>query len=348
MALSAREIEQLQEARVPKIRAAFLAMIQRAVRGAPVALIEQAIISGKFDDIPALLGLDPGAYTELLEDIRASYIAGGAMQAEILTAGATAAAQQAIRVRFDVRNPRAEAWLREHSSQLVTYITAEQREAIRQTVEAGTVAGRNSRATALDIVGRVSSQTGRREGGIVGLTPNQAQYVANARAELLSGDPETMEGYFARQLRDRRLDRIVRKAIAAGKPVSLADVDTIAARYADRLLRLRGETIARTEALQGFNQAREESIRQAINAGIVDEQQTIKIWRSASDARVRDTHASMNGQRVPLAAPFRSPSGALLKHPGDRSLGAGAGEIVNCRCVATYRVDYLQQALARR
>lgn len=330
MALSLREIERLQEAQVPGIRTAFLSMIERAVRGAPIALIEQAIFSGRFDDIPALLGLDSGAYTELLEEIRAGYIAGGAMQAEILTAGATAAAQQTIRVRFDVRNPRAEAWLREHSSQLVAYITAEQREAIRQTVEAGTVAGRNPRATALDIVGRINSQTGRREGGIIGLTPNQAQYVANARAELLSGDPETMERYFSRQLRDRRYDRIVRKAISAGKPVSAKDADAILTRYSDRLLRLRGETIARTEALQGFNQAREESIRQAIDAGIADAQQTVKIWRSASDARVRDTHAAMNGQRVTLNAPFRSPSGALLKHPGDRSLGAGAAEVINC------------------
>ncbi|WP_230079793.1 hypothetical protein, partial [Alteripontixanthobacter maritimus] len=50
---------------------------------------------------------------------------------------------------------------------------------------------------------------------------------ANARQEL-----EELNGeYFTRKLRDKRFDGIVRKAIATGKPLSVADVERIAGRY---------------------------------------------------------------------------------------------------------------------
>jgi hypothetical protein len=42
-----------------------------------------------------------------------------------------------------------------------------------------------------------------------------------------------------------------------------------------------------------------------------------------------------NGQVVPISRPFRV-SGELLQHPGDSSLGASAGNVVACRCVARY------------
>jgi len=343
MRLNLSTIREQQDLAEPAIRAAFLRMIAAAVRGAPVAQIEAAIVSGRIDTIPALLGLDPTAYADLLEEIRTAYIGGGAMQNTAMAS----ASGGTLRARFDVRAPRAEQWLRQHSSELVTRISAEQLEAIRETVTAGTVAGRAPRATALDIVGRIDPQTGRRVGGTIGLTPQQNQFVLNARQQLQSGDPDELRAYLTRALRDRRYDGRVRRAIESGKPLKAADIETMVGRYSDSMLRLRGETIARTEALQAFNVAREEAIQQAVDAGAVDPGQTVKIWRTGADGRVRDTHAAMNGQRVPLQSPFRSPSGALLMRPGDSSLGAGAAEIIQCRCVAEYRVDFLQQGLGR-
>ena len=72
------------------------------------------------------------------------------------------------------------------------------------------------RNTALDIVGRIGP-SGRREGGIIGLTEQQAGYVTSARDEILSGDPN----YFTRQLRDRNFDPMVRKAMESGQRVRL-------------------------------------------------------------------------------------------------------------------------------
>src|SRR5690606_16523732 len=143
--------------------------------------------------------------------------------------------------------------------------------------------------------------------------------------------------YLTRRLRDRRFDGIVRRAIAAEAPVSAKDVDRIVGRYATRMLRFRGETIARTEALAAFNVARDESFQQAIDTGAVSAQNVTKTWGAVGDARTRDAHASMHGQKRAMGEPFRSPTGALLQHPGDASLGAGAADLANCRCAALYR-----------
>ena len=60
-----------------------------------------------------------------------------------------------------------------------------------------------------------------------------------------------------------------------------------------------------------------------------------KEWVSAKDERVRISHLSTNGQRVPQDQPFNV-GGEQLMYPGDSSLGAGAGTTINCRCVVAY------------
>lgn len=46
----------------------------------------------------------------------------------------------------------------------------------------------------------------------------------------------------------------------------------------------------------------------------------------------RFDHRRMDGVTVPIDQPFVTPAGSRLRYPGDRSLGAPAGEVVNCRC----------------
>src|SRR5690606_5050915 len=83
--------------------------------------------------------------------------------------------------RFNARSPRAERWLSEHSSQLITDITEDIRIAARQHLVAGMEAGLNPRTTALSLVGRIDRATGRRVGGVLGLTSAQERFVTNAR-----------------------------------------------------------------------------------------------------------------------------------------------------------------------
>lgn len=211
----------------------------------------------------------------------------------------------------------------------------DQRQAVRTVLEAGLNAGRNPRSVALELVGRI--ENGKRTGGIVGLTSGQAQYVLNARRQLEDLDA----GYFDRALRDKRFDRIVRKAIADGKPIAKADVDKIAGRYADRLLNYRGEVIARTEMIAALHAGQYEGMRQLIETGKVRADQVTKVWSATGDGRTRDTHLAMNGQGVRFDRPFISPSGAQMRYPHDESLGAPADEIIACRCHMTLKVKYL-------
>lgn len=247
-----------------------------------------------------------------------------------------------LELRFDGRNERAERYLREHSSTLVTEIIADQREAVREVARAGMEAGNNPRTTALEIVGRVNKVTGKREGGILGLTSQQAGFVRNARAQLLSGDPAEMRAYLERGRRDKRFDRTVMKAIREGKPVSAADVEKITQRYSASLLRMRGEVIGRTEALTSLGAAQYESALQLIESGAVQASQVKFRWASAADGRVRDSHASLNGQEVQVGQPFISPlTGARMRYPGDTELGAPASDTIQCRCNVSQVIDYL-------
>lgn len=200
-------------------------------------------------------------------------------------------------------------------------------------------AGDNPRATALQIVGRINRATGRREGGILGLTSGQARYVANARTEL--SDPAGMADYLKRGLRDKRYDRLVMRAIRDGKPLSQADVDRIAGRYADRLLKFRGDVIARTETIASTHAAQREAMQQLIDTGRVNANQVRKVWKATGDGRTRDSHLMLHGESVRFDEPFRSPAtGALMMHPGDTSMGAKGEDTIQCRCWMENRIDY--------
>lgn len=239
--------------------------------------------------------------------------------------------------RFDGRNPRAERVARELSSKLVTLIVDDQREAIRAVIEDGISKGRGPRDTALDIVGRVNRATGKREGGIVGLNAPQAKAWLKAGEELDALDP----AYFERKLRDKRFDPMVRKAIETGKPLSKADRERVLNRYSDRLLRHRGEVIARTETISSLNAGRDQGIRQLIESGNITEDAVRKIWDSSGhDGRTRTSHLLMEGQERRINEPFVTPSGHRLMYPGDTSLNAPASETVACRCVLRLDISW--------
>lgn len=208
-------------------------------------------------------------------------------------------------------------------------------------MEAAQAEGRNPRATALDITGRINRATGRREGGILGLNSAQTDAVIRARQELLSGDPAQLRNYLTRARRDKRFDRLVEKALRDGRPVAKADADRITGRYKDRLLALRGETIARTETLAGLNAGKEEGIRQLIDSGKVKRSQVKKIWRATGDSRTRDSHMALNGAEAGIDEAFTSPlTGARMMFPHDTSLGAPASETIQCRCYYEITIDY--------
>lgn len=323
---SKRAIDNLLDSLEPRAARAF----RRAVAGiksrAQLARLVAAIEAQDVDAAIRAAGLSAGSWNDVTNEIRNAFTEGGVLVA--------ADAPRRLGFVFNVNNPRAQSWLADHSSNLVTRIMQEQREAIRATLETGFSAGRNPRSVALDIIGRMDSATGRRQGGIVGLTEQMAGYVRNAQGEL-----ENLDGnYFSRKRRDQRFDKKVARAIATDTPLTAAEVNRITARYSDRLLNLRGENIGRTEMLGSVNEAMDEALRQAVDEDLIQPENIRRVWDATGDSRTRADHINAEGQAVGLNEPFIV-GGVRMMHPGD--FGAPASQVINCRCVVRQEVDWL-------
>lgn len=338
-------IEELLSTYDERLRTAFLSAVDDIRNGITLRVIVEKLEKGDVGGAIEAMHLDADAFAKLELAIREAYNSGGAATVESLPRLTDPEGNRVV-FRFGVRNPEAEAWLREHSSTLVTRIVDDQREAIRTALTEGLTMGQNPRRTALEVVGRVSKATNRREGGIIGLTAPQERYVATARRELLSGDPDDLRHYLTRGRRDRRFDRTVMKALQDGKALPRETVDRITGRYADRLLELRGEMLARTETMTALGKARDDAIRQQIAAGKIMAEDVTKIWRSAGDNRVRHTHQVLSGQKAGIDGFFQSPSGAMLRYPGDQN--APVNEIAGCRCWMDYKIDYFASVIRRQ
>ena len=217
---------------------------------------------------------------------------------------------------FEPGNERAAEIMGRSRLAFIRDFTREQRAATRRALSATLRAGDGPRVAT------------RRFRDSIGLTRHQLAVVDNYRALLERQSPEALN----RSLRDRRFDRALGEAVEeGGEPLERAQIDRMVSRYQDRMLNLRAETIARTEAHRALGAARNESIRQMLEQTGIDPEYVQQVWNATQDARTRDTHFAMDGQRRPLGRPFRSPSGALLMYPGDPK--APPEESINCRCV---------------
>lgn len=100
----------------------------------------------------------------------------------------------------------------------------------------------------------------------------------------------------------------------------------------------RAERIARTEINASLNAASFEYAK-------FKNTDVKKVWLSARDNRVRGTNAKdksshllMNRQEREINEAFQDPrSSAKLRYPGDTLLGAGASDVVMCRCTLIYK-----------
>lgn len=95
------------------------------------------------------------------------------------------------------------------------------------------------------------------------------------------------------------------------------------------------ETQAAAESTKFIEAEVESGIKPRVIGGGLAATTTRKVWRTVGDSKVRPIHRVANGQSRALTEPFLV-NGELLMHPGDSSLGASAGNVANCRCVAQY------------
>lgn len=344
MARSLRQrIEDLLKEHAPLLEKAFLEGVKDLRSNANLRLIVQALERNDIDGAIKALNLDPAAFRAFDRALTATFDAGGVTATAFISSQAVRSGIAAV-FRFNARDTRAENWLLDHSSSMITRILDDERVMARNLMSAGLREGTNPRIMALALTGRVNPATGLREGGALGLSSVQEQYARTALAELTSGDPALMRNYLTRGRRDKRFDRSVLAAIRNGEGLSLSKAETIVGRYRSGLLNLRGETIARLEAKAALHQSEQESFLQAVASGQVSRADIQRTWRHVGNMHPRAQHVAMNGQTVGIDEPFTAPDGTKLMYPCDPD--APVSHTANCHCQVDTTIDFIG-ALAR-
>lgn len=299
---------------------------EKALRDFFLVMIGQLTSAAAVEDI--LRFLETGSIGEAIE--RAA-LAGSALAAKVneayVSAGQATAGfinnQVEVIVSFDQVNERAVLALRENNFRFIQQISHDVRTAIQSSLVDQTIQGLNPREQATQIQ------------RFIGLTEKQSQMVRNYRNNL-----ETLSARsLTRDLRDRRFDSVIRRAIKDQTPLTDEQIARMVDRYRSRFIAYRARVIARTEALRAVHQGSDEMIRQALSGGVFEDQDIVRQWITAGDERVRGTHKTMHGQKRSLDEPFRSGAGVALRYPGD--IAAPPNETLQCRCVVTTRIRSL-------
>lgn len=288
--------------------------------------LRRALENGDIEQAIAVLNIEPEAFDELRLLITETYASAGADE----LSGRRFAGQV---VRWNTANPRAETYARNVVGEKIQFITDDTILAVRNTIADGYVFGRTPARMALDIVGRVGAD-GHRTGGMVGLNAPQGKWVDNMRSAL-SGQLEgrfwigadgRLKSTFGN--RDRRHDALILKSLRDGVPLTQKQIDNILRTYTNRLLLLRGKTIARTERGAAVNGGRMEAWRQAADKLGVPHSRIKKTWVYTNRSREdRPNHRAANKEVVQgLDTPFSTG----LMYPHDP---AGLpGQVINCSC----------------
>lgn len=320
------------------IRDAFLEVVNMIITDTTIRELTEAIERGNPEAVFQALGIQEAVWAPLEDALRDAYMAAG------VAFGATfppvlPSPTGSLVFRFHMRNPYVEKWLAERSGTLIQAITQDIRDNVREVLRSGAERGINPRRVALDIVGRLDRAKGKRTGGIVGLTSNMQRWADSARRRLQQLDP----AYLGMELRDKRFDKLVRRAIDTGTALKAEEIDRLVTRYIDNALRFRGENIARTEVAAAQSAAEQEAIRQVVAKGVIPASAATKVWDATMDGKERPSHGAMDGQTVQYDQPFITPAGHRLMHPGDTSLDAPTSEVAGCRCRVRPKINWLHR-----
>lgn len=131
------------------------------------------------------------------------------------------------------------------------------------------------------------------------------EYMYSGYQEIFADIDENVEAYINKMIREE-LDTTLRTKDTSNKrAIIIAETDTNAIANYKRNKEM---------ILQGY---------------------TRKRWDTMKDNLVRHSHVMADGQEVAITEAF-TVGGSKMYYPMDSSLGAGADEIVNCRCVCKY------------
>ncbi len=225
-----------------------------------------------------------------------------AMQEAIVAAGTWAATSRAgvlpatIRIHFDGYNPDAVAYIQRDGARLVQQVSDDVRGLVRAAAKRGLERGVNPVETARTI--RDS----------LGLTAHQWTAVDNYRTALTTLDRTAL----ARELRDRRFDPSVLRAIEHRQHLTPEKVDRLVERYTERYLAYRAETVMRTESIRALYQGQRLAWLQAFREGKAERSEARRYVAVTPGDRTCEfciATAEANEDGVGFDEPFDTPDG---------------------------------------
>ena len=342
-AAPANLIQEIQAKFEPQLAKAFLEAIARIKSGVDWKYIEQLIAANRSIEAmeivtaavraDGLAGLSQAYRTALIAAGDASgnlLLDGLGLSGTTITPAIPSIIPTRLNISFDVTPPAVVQAIQTQQMDKIVDISQSTRLAIQRAIAAGVIDGQNP----LEIAREIRQA--------VGLTDKMEQAVLNYRRMLEEGDL----GALQRELRDRRFDPSVRGAAGDGAPLTPEKIDRMVQRYREKYLKYRAEMIARTETAQAISIGQHQMWVQAVQEGLIREDQIGRKWIYTQDGRTRHSHRSIPSMNqgdadseelgmVGLMEPFQSPLGPIM-YPGDPA--AVAENVVNCRCSVLYRI----------
>ena len=168
---------------------------------------------------------------------------------------------------------------------------------------------------------------------------NSSSLITNISSETRKGVQSVIGSAFDLGIPPKDAAKVIRNMVGLTEKQSIAasryrdkisnqdrptdQVERMAARYESKLLRYRGETIARTEIITSAHQGQKEAWQQAVDEGLLDPSETNREWITTDDDRLCPICEPMNGQIVELNEPFIDGDGEHVDEPPVHP---------NCRC----------------
>lgn len=337
----ARLFAQLLSELEPEIRRAFMASVTDLQAGVDWTALLDSLTRGDTQSAITALHIDPAAWSEYSSAMTAAYAKAGASTAAQIQAQGIGG----IGTRFQMMNPRAEAWIRENVGESITGYVREQVDTARKVIEAGYARGEGPRTIATDLVGR-SDRGSARTGGVLGLDGPRAERLMRVTEGMRSPEGvrslviEHQDGTISMRYQvNKATEARIMRAYRAGTEVPASDRAISERQYSNALLKARGETVARTETGSAVMSGRMESWMQLVDSQGISPDSIIKTWRHGGGLTkdYRPSHVAMNGKSVRgLFTPFII-DGTPLQYACDPK--GGARQVINCRCSCEFRVD---------
>jgi hypothetical protein len=298
----------------PRLQRALLASFTALQSRYSIAQIEAALIR---DGVAGVMRLFEGQLVggSVLTELEDAVLAGGRATFAMIPAAAVLRPLW----QFSLTNPSTSEYLQSYPLDLIRQIDANTREAARTALLSDYLAGRNPRDTA------------RAFRATLGLTSAQEAAVRRYRQNLETLDRRALR----RQLRDRRFDPTITRAIRERRPLRPDQIDKMVDRYRDRYRIYRSQSVAQTEALRAVTVGQRASLLQMVADGAVDEGLR-RFWVKTNDKRTRDSHRripSLNPEGVGLLESYQTPLGPL-EYPRDPK--GSADNTVRCRCTERF------------